>query len=251
MASPYLLIGAFPELMRFLPKPGVWMDTFKQIMGFVLLGTVVFVLTFIPWAYVVPTVGLLFGLWGACWWIGRIPVTAPAGVPRFEAGLGALAFAGLVWIVTFPGLGDVMQSRFEESVASAIEGPWQPFTSLGFSREAIESRKTVLIDFTANWCLTCKTLEAQVLNTQPVLDAAEAAGIVMLKADWTRPRPGGHGDARSTGQQAGANHCHLSGRQPKPARPYSRGGYTQGLPARCVRGRRSFANAVGHGAPNL
>ncbi|HEV3341872.1 MAG TPA: protein-disulfide reductase DsbD domain-containing protein, partial [Pirellulales bacterium] len=45
MASPYLLIGAYPQLMRFLPKPGGWMDTFKQIMGFVLLATVVYLLT--------------------------------------------------------------------------------------------------------------------------------------------------------------------------------------------------------------
>ena len=45
MASPYLLIGAFPQLIRFLPKPGAWMDTFKQMMGFVLLGTIVFLFT--------------------------------------------------------------------------------------------------------------------------------------------------------------------------------------------------------------
>ncbi len=42
MASPYLVIGAFPRLVRFLPKPGAWMETFKQIMGFVLLATVVY-----------------------------------------------------------------------------------------------------------------------------------------------------------------------------------------------------------------
>ena len=42
MASPYLVIGAFPRLIRFLPKPGAWMDTFKQFMGFLLLATVVY-----------------------------------------------------------------------------------------------------------------------------------------------------------------------------------------------------------------
>ncbi|CAN0381929.1 unnamed protein product, partial [Ectocarpus sp. 4 AP-2014] len=44
MASPYLLIGAFPNLVRFLPKPGAWMETFKQLMGFVLMGTAVYFL---------------------------------------------------------------------------------------------------------------------------------------------------------------------------------------------------------------
>ncbi len=69
MALPYLIIGAFPRLMAFIPKPGAWMETFKQIMGFVLLGTVVYLLTILRWYYMVPTVGFLFGLWAACWWI--------------------------------------------------------------------------------------------------------------------------------------------------------------------------------------
>ena len=61
MASPYLLIGVYPELLRFLPKPGAWMETFKQVSGFVLLGTVVFILSFIEPAAVVPTILLLLG----------------------------------------------------------------------------------------------------------------------------------------------------------------------------------------------
>ena len=72
MASPYLLVGAFPELLRFLPKPGAWMETFKTFMGFVLMGTVVYLLYVLKAEHVVPTVGLLFGLSFLCWWIGRI-----------------------------------------------------------------------------------------------------------------------------------------------------------------------------------
>ncbi|MGA2253972.1 MAG: cytochrome c biogenesis protein CcdA, partial [Thermoguttaceae bacterium] len=71
MASPYLLVGTFPELLRFLPKPGAWMETFKQFMGFVLMGTVVYLLAVIKPQYVVPTVGLLFSLSFLCWWVGR------------------------------------------------------------------------------------------------------------------------------------------------------------------------------------
>ena len=77
MASPYLVIGAFAPLITFIPKPGAWMDTLKEIMGFVLLGTVVFLLTFIPWQLVVPTVGFFFGLWAHCWWIGRLYAPTP------------------------------------------------------------------------------------------------------------------------------------------------------------------------------
>jgi suppressor for copper-sensitivity B len=180
MASPYLLIGAFPQLIRFLPRPGAWMDTFKQIMGFVLLGTVVFLLTFIEQAYVVPTVGLLFGLWAACWWIGRTPFTAELG-EKLRAWAGAAAFAGVVWIVMFGGW-------FQ---GGAHELPWKPFSQATFE-ELTQADKTVMVDFTADWCLTCKVMEASVLNTQEMREAVEANQVVPLKADWT------HGDEEVT-----------------------------------------------------
>ena len=55
MASPYLVIGAFPRLGQWLPKPGAWMETFKQLMGFVLLGTVVYLFSTINADCFIPT----------------------------------------------------------------------------------------------------------------------------------------------------------------------------------------------------
>src|SRR3954467_1124133 len=74
MASPYLIVGAFPALVRWLPKPGEWMDTVKQLMGFVLLGTVVYLFSTINAAYFIPTLSLVVGAGLACWIIGRVPV---------------------------------------------------------------------------------------------------------------------------------------------------------------------------------
>jgi len=119
MASPYLLIGAYPQLIRFLPKPGMWMETFKQIMGFVLMGTVVYVLTFLDWVYVVPTVGMFIALWGACWWINRTPPTEEPHV-QARAWLEGAAVVGLAWVFLFPGvfsmrgLAGVMEGRFHD-----------------------------------------------------------------------------------------------------------------------------------------
>ena len=221
MALPYLLIGAFPKLIRFMPKPGAWMDTFKQIMGFVLLGTVVYIFTFILWPAMVPTMGFLFSLWAACWWINRTPITAPA-MDRVRTWLEAFTFAGIMWILMFPGideivsgrfamggLHDVMVSRFDseyeekkidESVLAEIlkdakvdpstlateesELPWVPYTTDAFNKARV-NRKTVIVDFTADWCMTCKTLEKFVLNTPKVRKAVEAGGIIPFKADWT------------------------------------------------------------------
>ena len=103
MASPYLLVGAFPELLRFLPKPGAWMETFKIFMGFVLMGTVVYLLAVLKPEYVVPTVGLLFGLSFLCWWIGRIAPVADFMAKLRAWSLGA-AVVCVIWIVMFPGL---------------------------------------------------------------------------------------------------------------------------------------------------
>jgi thiol:disulfide interchange protein DsbD len=221
MASPYLLLGAFPELLRFLPKPGAWMETFQQVMGFVLLGTVVYVLTFVEWAHVVPTVGLLVGVWIACWWVGRIAPTADSQV-RLRGWLTAAIIVGVSGVVMFgsvgtsfpPSLSKIMASRLEEKVEKSIaqrlatggaadlagawrEGgnpnldppatagiAWRPFTPRVF-QELLAARKTVMVDFTADWCLTCKTLEAAVLNTPAVGEAVRAHGVVPLKADWT------------------------------------------------------------------
>lgn len=199
MASPYLLIGAFPELVRFLPKPGAWMETFKQIMGFVLLGTVVYIFTFIHWPYVVPTIGLLFGLWGSCWWINRAPPTAQFAL-KARAWLEALTFAVVIWIVLFPGIDeilpgqysfgglyDVMQGRYDPGTGED-DLPWQPFSRPAFEQLTAE-RKTILIDFTADWCMTCKTLEKFVLNTPEVRRWVDENGVVTLHADWTHREP--------------------------------------------------------------
>jgi thiol:disulfide interchange protein DsbD len=71
MALPYLVLGAFPELLRFLPKPGAWMETFKKTMGFCLLLAVVWILYFVPVEKLLPTVALLFALWFICWSFGE------------------------------------------------------------------------------------------------------------------------------------------------------------------------------------
>src|SRR4029077_12922090 len=94
MASPYVLVGVFPELLRFLPKPGAWMDTFKQISGFVLLATVVFILSFIDTLAIVPTLALLLGIAVACWLVARTPGTA-----EFGDRLKSWAYAGTIVLV--------------------------------------------------------------------------------------------------------------------------------------------------------
>jgi suppressor for copper-sensitivity B len=218
MASPYLLIGAFPGLVRFLPKPGAWMETFKQLMGFVLLGTVVFMLSVLRPTYVVPSIALLFGLWFACWWIGRMPYTA-TGAQKAKGWAQAIAAVGVVYLiafvgwegwtpksVSFVGLHNFMEykqeRRIEQLLAQRADGsfeikrvtdataeiPWNPFTPAIFS-SLVEQKQPVLVDFTADWCGTCKTLEKLVLNTDEVRAAMKQGNVVPVQADMTEPFP--------------------------------------------------------------
>jgi thiol:disulfide interchange protein len=203
MASPYLLIGAYPQLIRFLPKPGAWMDTFKQTMGFVLLATVAYLLTLVKWQLMVPTFALLVGLWAGCWWIGRTPLYAELPQKLRAWGLGG-ALAGVTGLVAFQWVGPVMHERFQRTVDREIASrsnapqlaretetddpdrlPWRPFSTQELAALTQEG-KTVMVDFTADWCVTCKTLEKFVLNTAETKHIVTTNGIVTMVADMTR-----------------------------------------------------------------
>ncbi len=214
MAFPYLLIGAFPRLIRFMPKPGAWMETFKHIMGFVLLGTVVYLFTTLYPAHVVPAIALMFGLWGACWWVGRTP-HATNGHARIRRWLQAAIFVAIIIIIAYPGIDeiapepinfggiyDVMNYRLEKlvdkrlakagvepvKVTSREELVWIPFTLKGLERR-LAAGQTVLVDFTADWCVNCKFLEATVLDTQSTRDKLVEHNIATMQADITYKDP--------------------------------------------------------------
>jgi thiol:disulfide interchange protein len=172
MASPYLVIGAFPSLIGWIPKPGAWMETFKHIMGFVLLGTVAFIFSYMNKDYIVPTFVLLIGLWAACWWIGRTPTYEPVG-KQLAAWVQGGVFASLIGGFAFT------QLLPRDEVL-----PWQPFNRVQLT-ELNRQGKTVLVDFSADWCLTCKYNLKTAINTQDVADAVEKNRVVTMLADWT------------------------------------------------------------------
>jgi len=137
MAFPYLLVGAFPKLISFLPKPGEWMDTFKHMMGFVLLGTVVFILTYVRMPLVVPTVAFMIGLWAALWWIGRVPIWDELN-KRVRAWAGGATFATVIGLLTFTPILRVALNKFSilRQMAAAVSLEPASFSSLSEIMEA-------------------------------------------------------------------------------------------------------------------
>lgn len=176
MALPYILVGLVPGLVRFLPKPGLWMETLKEILGFVMLGTVVFLFTFLNHDWFVPTFALLVGIWAACWWIGK-GQEASGGPVGFGRWVQAAAVVAAIGFASFTFLGPVQ---------SII--PWEPFSRARLA-ELRSGGATVLVDFSADWCMTCKLNLATAIETDKVKAAIESNKVVPLLADWTEESP--------------------------------------------------------------
>src|SRR5215470_6462034 len=189
MSAPYLLLSAQPAWLRFLPKPGLWMLHLKQFMGFLLLATLLFLL------YVLGAErGLEGAIWAscfllvisvACWMKGAFVVPTATVMKRI------VILALMLLLVIGSGvyfIGDKFQSTKIASADSQSHGDWQPFTPERLQTE-LEQGRTVFVDFTAAWCLTCKFNEASVLEAQDVREAFQRHGIVKLRADWTNGDP--------------------------------------------------------------
>jgi thiol:disulfide interchange protein len=174
MALPYILIGLFPALVAWLPKPGQWMETFKHLLGFLLLATVVFLFSTINEAYFLPTLSLLFAIWFACWLVGHTPVYAPLRA-RAAAWIGGILIASAVGYLAF-------------KPAQESPLPWQPYTPQALAVARAQG-KTVLVDFTADWCLTCKSNLKFAINKDEVKQLVEQNDVVTLLADWTDENP--------------------------------------------------------------
>ena len=172
MALPYLLIGMFPSLVSWLPKPGPWMETLKHLLGFVLLGTVVYLFSTINQDYFLATLALLFGIWFGCWSIGRVPIYA-----EFDQKVrGWVVGAALAAIIGYGSF------HFLTPSESAL--PWQPYSPQALAVARAQG-KTVMVDFTADWCLTCKTNLKLAINREEVKQVVQENDVVTLIADWT------------------------------------------------------------------
>jgi len=188
MSAPYLLLSAQPAWLRFLPRPGAWMVRVKQFMGFLLLATLLFLL----WVLgaqrgaeaTVWICAFLLALSIACWMHGSFRTPAASLAQR-------LLVLALMIALVLGSAAYFVGRKFAEArltVANSLSGGW-----IAFSPERVQSElaqgRTVFVDFTAAWCLTCKFNEASVLESAAVKDAFDHYGIVKMKADWTNADP--------------------------------------------------------------
>jgi len=179
MAFPYLVFGVFPKAVKLLPRPGNWMVRFKQFAGFALMGTVVwfaFVIINKP-EYVVALLIMLLGIAVGLWMIGNL--YAPTAhmrhkwIVRISAAVLALGICGFGYSMT---------------IKSEYQLPWKPFSEQALN-DSLAENKTVMVDFTADWCATCKTNEMVALNRQKTYEFIRENDVVPLMADFTNRSP--------------------------------------------------------------
>ena len=189
MSAPYLLLSVQPAWLRFLPKPGPWMLHVKQFMGFLLLATLLFLL------YVLGSQrGLEGAIWASCFLLVISVVCWMKGafaVPTAPTAKRTMVLVLMLLLMFGSGVYFIAGKFHSAKLASAdsrLRGDWQSFTPERLQSE-LEQGRTVFVDFTAAWCLTCKFNEASVLESQDVRDAFQRHGIVKMKADWTNGDP--------------------------------------------------------------
>jgi thiol:disulfide interchange protein len=181
LATPYLLLTAFPGWLKFLPKPGPWMVTFKQIVGFILLVVVVWLLSvllkMIDQRTFEGTLGLLCAVGAGAWTLGRIRL-GDSRARWASQWMLALALAG--------GGGWLSYWAFSKGVERI---PWQKWTEPGIGERLAAQGNTVFVDYTAAWCVTCISNEAGVLNTEAVAGEFSKLGVYPIRADFTTRDP--------------------------------------------------------------
>lgn len=218
LAFPYLLLCIAPSLMRFLPKPGPWMESFKIVMGFLMMGTVVWLLhvlaglsgrdgvigaliffvgislaawvwgktTYAPsklkggmLALVLATVSIWVGIFGV--WDIRDP---KANIRAYKEDLRIQILAELAEEGKLANQEEVLRDAWAKYKTTAEKIDWIPYSGQALEHFREENR-IVFLDFTADWCLTCKSNEKLVINTKAVREALAEYEVVTIKVDYT------------------------------------------------------------------
>ena len=195
LALPFLAIAFVPELARRLPKPGAWMETFKQVLAFPMYLTAVWLVWVLAKQRGADAVGwvlggavlVALGLWVWEYARYRAPVLRALGLAIALAGVAAL------WPVQQLPSARAIAAAEAASQGGSGQAVQAADGSLPWSAEALAALRAegrvVFVNMTADWCVSCKANERAVLSTDAFAAARAAANAVYLKGDWTDVDP--------------------------------------------------------------
>lgn len=192
LASPFLLLSVFPKLVTFLPKPGLWMESFKQGMGFLLMAAVVFLALVagrqggVDAVIVLLLLALFCGV--AAWVFGRWGAASRSARSQWVS----KAFALLLIVASIGWAMNATQSAYanyvQQEASGDASGQWTAWSEEKVQANLAEGRP-VFVDFTATWCLICQVNKKVALRTESTAALFKEYSIVALSADWTRYDP--------------------------------------------------------------
>ncbi|NLL12719.1 MAG: hypothetical protein GX267_04890 [Fibrobacter sp.] len=187
MAFPYILLSLSSRIASIIPKPGNWMNDFKHLMGFILLGFAVYLMVGLPQNMLISTVGMCLVLvFGIAFFTHYAPFGSSIKRKAVVAAMALIiCFSGVY--VNFGILYRIIAAD-EKGIAGQENGSWKEF-SADELKKAHELGQNVIIDFTANWCVNCQFNKVTVLNTSQINKLIKEKNIVAMKADLTRPDP--------------------------------------------------------------
>lgn len=190
LAAPYALLACVPAFGRRLPRPGAWMATLKALVGWALLATVAWLCGLYAG---VQNDGGLYGLLALLWltgfgaWlVGMAIVRLPQRSFSLLALLLVLLLLASSWLLPEAATPAALGTRQAQTAPSAGAYPSQPWSAQAV-QDALRANRPVLVDFTADWCVTCQYNERHVLQAKSVHAALARKNVVLLVADWTRP----------------------------------------------------------------
>jgi len=191
MALPYAALVLVPGWRHRLPRPGAWMLRLKQALAFPMFATVV---------WLVWVLGLQAGIDGAAqallallglaalvWLLGLLQRPTPSA--RLGAGTAMMAMLALLawsWPTALPPApAQGAAAAAAAGSTAAATGDWLPYSDAAVAAQLAQGR-TVFVDFTAAWCVSCQVNKRLVLNQPDVLADFDKAQVVRMRADWTR-----------------------------------------------------------------
>src|SRR6185312_9144559 len=173
LALPYLVLSFQPAWLKFLPKPGAWMERFKKFMGFPMLATGIWLFTLAA-GYSDKSTTLWFGLF-----LVALALGAWVWGEFVQRGTSRRGLAGVMSVLIVGGVGAYAVNRGPDQIQ------WQTWSSAAVAKAQSEGHP-VLVDFTADWCLTCQANKKFAIEVPSVRARLKQIGAVNLVGDYTK-----------------------------------------------------------------
>lgn len=180
LALPFLLVSLFPILLKILPKPGAWMETFKHILAVPMYLSVLWLL-WVLWQQT--------GIGGAAIAVaGMVIFTAALLAKKYLPRYALLAVFALIFVGTLPVIGHLEKDSSMPSTALTHN-----VDAVLYSKDALAelraAHKPVFLDATAAWCITCQVNAKVAIHTEATMKLFKEKNITLMVADWTRKNP--------------------------------------------------------------